>query len=481
MIPGAPVSAGTGVEAATTAYWCRSALIDGAVAARVRVSVADGRIVALAFGVEPVADDVVLHGLVLPGLANAHSHCFHRALRSRSEAGSGTFWTWREEMYRVASALDPDRYHRLARAVYGEMVAAGITVVGEFHYLHHRPDGRPHPEPRAMAEALLAAAGEVGIRITLLDTLYLHGGFDEGGGAEAGPAARAEAVHRPVSEQQRRFCDGAVDGWVERVDGYRPGPGVRIGAAIHSVRSVDEAAAGRLASWAAEREAVVHVHLSEQRAENDQCRGATGLTPTGLLDRAGALGPRAVAVHATHLTEEDLAVLARSGTGVCLCPSTEADLADGIGPSEALARAGVALSLGSDSHAVIDLLAEARSVELHQRLATNRRGVHPALDLLAMATVNGHRHLGWDDGGRIEVGARADLVAVSLDSVRTAGAGDRAVEAVVFAAGAADVTDVVIDGRHLVTDGGHRGLDVADELRSAIDDLAAAVERSEDL
>jgi formiminoglutamate deiminase len=377
---------------------------------------------------------------VLPGLANTHSHAFHRVLRGRTHGGRGSFWTWREQMYEVAGRLDPDTYHALARAVYGEMVLAGITCVGEFHYLHHGPDGTPYADPNAMGHALIAAARDAGIRLTLLDTLYLTSGVDG----------------RPLDGVQRRFGDGDAERWAARVADVRAGPHARVGAAAHSVRAVP---ADQLKTLAGAP--VLHVHLSEQRAENDQCRAVYGCTPTELLRRHGLLGPGTTAVHATHLTGEDIAAL--GGTGVCFCPTTERDLADGIGPARALADAGARISLGSDSHAVIDLLAEARALEMDERLATERRGHFTAADLLAAAT--GHACLGWDDAGRIAAGQRADLVAVALDTVRTAGARP---EQAVFAATAADVTDVVVDGRRVVTGGRHTGFDVPTALREVL-------------
>jgi cytosine/adenosine deaminase-related metal-dependent hydrolase len=205
------------------------------------------------------------------------------------------------------------------------------------------------------------------------------------------------------------------------------------------------------------------VHLSEQPAENEACLAVHGCTPTELLHRHGVLGPGTTAVHATHLTDHDIELLAATGTGVCLCPTTERDLADGIGPARRLADAGVPLSLGSDSHAVIDMFEEARGMELDERLATRRRGHFSPAELIAAASA--HAALGWPDAGRIEVGARADLVAVSLDSVRTAGADPAGI---VFAATGADVTDVIVDGRHVVKGGRHTAFDVPAALREVL-------------
>ncbi len=430
-------------------FWARHAWT-GALEHDVLIEVTGGRITALRPSAAP-GDAVVLDGLVLPGLANGHSHAFHRALRGATQAGSGTFWTWRETMYRVAAALTPDRYLQLARAVYAEMALAGITCVGEFHYLHHAPGGVAYGDPNAMGEALIEAAEQAGIRITLLDACYLSSGFG-----------------LPPDETQLRFSDGSADAWAERVSALKDRDHARIGAAVHSVRAVPAAGLGVVARWAEERRAPIHAHVSEQPAENEACLDAYGVTPTRLLADHGVLGPRATAVHATHLTPEDIALLGGSATTVCMCPTTERDLADGIGPARDVQEAGSPLSLGSDSQAVIDLFEEARAMELNERLRTRRRGHWTAAALLRAATADGHASLGWPDAGRIEVGAFADLVTVSLDSVRTAGP-SQGLETAVFAATAADVTDVVAGGRVIVRHGVHRLVpDVPGELRAAV-------------
>ncbi len=440
-------------------YWCELALVDGHVVADVSVTVADGRFASVEPGTAPSAGSTRLHGLTLPGLANAHSHAFHRALRSRTQVEGGTFWTWRELMYCAAARLDPERYHRLARATFAEMVLAGITAVGEFHYLHHQADGTPYDDPNAMGEALLAAAADAGVRITLLDTLYLHGGLEAAG-------------YLPVEGVQRRCRDRNADSWAERVALLRPSSSQRIGAAIHSVRAVDPESMSAAVEWAATTQAPLHAHVSEQLVENYQCLAHHTLTPTGVLQQAGVLDRRFTAVHATHLIDDDISALAATGSSVCLCPTTERDLGDGIGPTTLLADADVPMCLGSDSHAVIDLFEEARAVELDERLRSQRRGVHTVEDLVAMATVNGHHSLGWSDAGAIVVGGRADLVTIALDTVRTAGTTTaNAAEAAVFAAAAPDVTHVMIDGSPLVVGGTHVRIDVAGELHAAITDL----------
>ena len=230
------------------------------------------------------------------------------------------------------------------------------------------------------------------------------------------------------------------------MDALRPAPHARIGAAVHSVRAVPPAEVDVVADWAARRGAPLHVHLSEQPAENDACLAGYGVTPTRLLAEHGALGPCSTAVHATHLTADDIALLGGSGTYACLCPTTERDLADGIGPAPALAAAGSRITLGSDSHAVIDLFEEARAVELDERLRSLRRGHFDGAALLRAATVNGHASLGWPEAGRIAAGAPADLVSIRLDTARTAGIDPAQV---VFAATAADIDTVVVGGREV--------------------------------
>ncbi len=438
-------------------YWLEHAWLDTNVEPGVALDVKDGRIAAVRTGVDaPPPGAEILRGLTVPGLANAHSHAFHRALRGTVQVGSGTFWTWREVMYSFADKLTPDTYHALARAVYAEMALAGVTAVGEFHYVHHAPGGTPYADPNAMGEALIAAAADAGIRITLLDTAYLSSGFGQA-----------------PDRHQLRFSDGTADAWAERCSVLKERDHARIGAAIHSVRAVPARQLATVARWAEERRAPLHVHLSEQTAENDACRAAHGCTPTRLLADHGVLGPRTTGVHNTHLTDEDIALLGSTGTGTCMCPTTERDLADGIGPAVALQRAGSPLCLGSDSHAVIDLLEEARAMELNERLRTRTRGHWTAAALLRAASADGHAALGWGDAGTLEAGALADFTTIALDSVRTAGPVPRlGAETAVFAASAADVRHTVVGGRHVVRDGAHTLVpDVPQALAAAVEAL----------
>lgn len=381
----------------------------------------------------PAPDAVRLPGLVLPGLVNGHSHAFHRALRGR--AGGADFWQWRDGMYAVAARLDPPSCAALAAACYAEMLEAGITTVCEFHYLH---------QPVEMDDALVAAARVAGIGLVLLDTCYLQAGFG----------------NEQLTPVQRRFSDGSVDAWAARASALAARhPDVVVGAAIHSVRAVDEQSMAAVAAWAAERSVPLHLHLSEQPAENEACLAATGRTPAQLAARAGVLGPQTTAVHATHVSAADIDLLGSSGTTVCLCPTTERDLADGVGPATALSAAGCPLAVGSDSHAVIDLFEEARAIELDERLVTGVRGQHQPEALLGAAT-----------GGRaLVVGAPADFVVLSLESPRLAGFDPEAAAAhVVFSATAADVDSVVVGGRQAVAGGRHVCIDTAAALRAAI-------------
>jgi formiminoglutamate deiminase len=436
-------------------FWCERAWLGaGRVEEGVLIQLVGERIDTVLTGVSaPPARAETLRGLVIPGLANAHSHCFQRALRGRTHQATGSFWTWREQMYELARSLDPDSLLALARATFAEMALAGVTLVGEFHYLHHGSGGTPYTDINAMGNAVSRAAEEAGVRLTLIDACYLHGGI----GIDPSPV-------------QRRFCDRDVEGWAGRVDRLAEGPMVRVGAAIHSVRAVDPNSAAVVAAWATERAAPLHAHVSEQRAENEECMSAYSATPTAMLAQAGALSNRFTAVHATHVSNGDAALLGRTGGFCCVCPTTERDLADGIGPASRLREAGARLTLGSDSNALIEPFEEARAVELDERLATGERGAHRGDDLLAAATANGYASLGWREGGVLRSGMLADFVAVRLDSVRLAGARvEQLVDSLVFAGGAADVGDVIVSGRFVVRDGRHGTIDVPQELAAAIE------------
>jgi len=413
---------------------------------------------------QPLATARRLPGLTMPGLANAHSHAFHRALRGATQAGRGTFWSWRERMYQVAGRLDPDGYLKLATAVYAEMALAGISCVGEFHYLHHGPGGTPYADPNEMGRVLIEAASRAGLRITLLDTCYLSGGL------------AADGRQEPLEGVQLRFGDADGAAWAARAAALgldalgSLGPRARAGAAIHSIRAVPPGQMPEVVAWSHRYGAPLHVHVSEQVAENRACIAAHRATPAEVLESAGVLGPRTTAVHATHLTDSDVGLLGDSRCYACFCPTTEAELADGIGPARDLADAGSAITLGTDSQAVIDVLEEARRVELDERLASQERCHFTAAELATAATAAGHASLGWPEAGDLAVGGLADFTTVALDSVRTAG-GTRgtALESVIFCASAADVRHLVVGGEEVVTDGRHTQLDdVPGALAAAI-------------
>ncbi|NYE36624.1 formiminoglutamate deiminase [Nocardioides cavernae] len=428
-----------------TAYLLERAWLGDRFADDVLVDVEHGRFTSVTPDSDPPRA-IPVRGLVVPGLANTHSHAFHRALRGRTQRERGTFWTWRDQMYAVAARLDPDTYLALARATYREMAAAGITCVGEFHYVHHRPDGSPYADPNEMGEVLVEAARQAGVRITLLDTLYLSSGFGV-----------------PPQGAQLRYTDHGVEAWADRVDALPAAPHALTGMAVHSVRAVPASDLGAVAGRLGGRP--FHVHLSEQVAENTACLEAYGITPARLLADHGLLAPTTSLVHATHLTDDDIDLIGAARAHASFCPTTERDLGDGIGPSRRLHDAGARLTLGSDSHAVIDLFEEMRAVELDERLATQQRGHWSAVELLTAATTDGHASLGWDDAGAIAVGRRADLVVVDPASPRTAGAG-RDEGAVVFAATAEDVQRVMVDGQWVVEEG--QRYDVGLALEAAV-------------
>ena len=436
--------------APVTIFRCAQAIIDGAVRSDIDIHCANGMItqIAPAAPTPPLAPVESLPGVVLPGFADAHSHAFHRALRGRTHDRGGTFWTWRQDMYRLADGLDPDSLRALTLALYVEELCAGYTAVGEFHYLHHGPGGRPYDEPNAMGLAIADAAVDAGIRLTLIDVAYLAGGFAE-----------------PVTGTQLRFSDGDADRWAKRVSSLTssltsalpsPAPArrdgvVRVGVGVHSVRAVPPRQLPAVAELANDADLVLHAHLSEQAAENDAAVSATGATPTQLLADAGVLGPRTALVHGTHLTDADVEIIGRHHSAVVICPATEADLGDGLPSAPRLSSAGARLALGGDQHVIVDPFAQARGLEYGDRLARGRRGAFSPAALLAAATVGSHDAI-FSPGGRLAVGAPADLVAVRTDSARTAGC---APEQLVMAACAADVAVVVVGGAVVARDGAH--------------------------
>ncbi len=388
---------------------------------------------------------------------NAHSHAFHRVLRGRThegaDGGAGTFWTWCDQMYAAAAGLSPASYEQLATAVFAEMVTCGWSAVGEFHYLHHQVGGAPYGtdgvgEEHAMERALARAARAAGIRLVLLDTCYLQGGLTADGEAIA------------LNETQKRFSDGTAAGWLERhgrlaaaLAEEDAGSGlVSLGAAIHSVRAVPLAAMAEIAAGL-DPAMPLHIHLSEQPAENESAQAAYGASPTALLEQAGLLGNRLSAVHATHLSERDITALGAAGAGIVMCPTTEADLGDGIGPARELADAGAVISLGTDQHAVVDPYLEQRALEHGERLRSGVRGRFSPAEISAAAREGGMRSLGLSPND--------DHLLVRTDSVRTIGSRSAQLP---LTATASDIFEVHINGLQVAANGIHTRLGDPAEL-----------------
>lgn len=328
----------------------------------------------------------------IPAMPNAHSHAFQRALRGRGErpgpAGTDDFWSWRTEMFALAATLEPASMRRLARETYAEMAGAGYGVVGEFHYVHHRPDGTPYLEPNEMARAVAEAAVEAGLPIVLLPAAYHRGGWD--------------GQDLPPQPGQRRFCDPDVGTFLGRVDGLRQWaasvPGVEVGIAAHSVRAVPASWLEAIAAYSERHGLVRHVHAHEQRRELAECQAEHGCSPIALLGQTGFLGPLASVIHGIHVLSEDVAMLAGSETTVVSCPTTEGNLGDGYLPAMAYSEAGVPLAIGSDSQVRIDPFEEARELETGSRRERQlRSGLLAAVgDLWGELCRNGYRSLGLD-------------------------------------------------------------------------------------
>ncbi|MEO8744687.1 MAG: formimidoylglutamate deiminase [Candidatus Dormiibacterota bacterium] len=385
----------------------------------VLIEVENGLFKAVTEGVARPSQATAMNGYTIPGFANVHSHAFQTVLRGRVETGAGNFWEWRDAMFRAAAGWGAPEYRLHCMQVFGEMLNAGITAVGEFHYLHALGND--------LGQAVIDAAKETGIRVTLIDACYLRGGLDG----------------RPLQGAQRSFSDGDAERWAKRVDRLKDEDGVRIGAAIHSVRAVDPASMRTVADWARERGAPLHIHLAEQPAEVEECMAVEGCSPARLLEREGILGSDLTAVHAIHLDDDDIALLGGHRVSVCACATTERELGDRVGPLQALAGAGCKLCVGSDSNAIIDAFEEARGLELDQRRATGRRVLHQPEDLLRAATVNGMGSLGWE-AGELKPGMLADFIEVVPNTEFDA-------SGLVFGHSASDVLTVVVGGKTVVS------------------------------
>lgn len=429
-----------------------------------------GRITRIGHRVELDSPDAIrLPGRALmPGFVNAHSHAFQRLIRGRmqwrpADATVANFWSWREAMYGAALRLSPEDVYAVSRYCFLEMLRAGITTVGEFHYLHNAADGRPYSDRTELAQRVIAAARDVGIRICLLNTCYATG-----------------AIGQPLRPEQRRFDTGDVDTYVastEKIADRAVGdPLVSVGVAPHSVRAVPREWIGTLHAWAATRDLPFHMHVSEQPAEVEECTAAYGLRPIEMLDEDGILDERFTGVHATHIDDREVVMLAISGATVCACPTTERDLGDGFLRGGDLLRAGAQIALGSDSQTMLDMLEEARLVEYNERLRRLQRvlltrGADDVLEvapvLMQMTTRAGARSLRVP-AGVLEEGALADLIGIDLDHQAVAGWTTASLPAMLaFSAPPDVVSDVWVGGRNVVANRAHaRQEDVAREFNA---------------
>ena len=412
----------------------------------------NGRVAGLASRetVPPEAEVILLRGkALLPGLANAHSHTFQRLFRGRAEGrsvGGDSFWTWREQMYRAALFLTPDELYAVARAAFLEMICAGITVVGEFHYLHRDPEGRPYDDPNLLGKLVVEAAQSVGLRICLLRTAYFRAGFE-----------------RQPHPGQRRFYESPEEylrNLQQLAGAYSHVPDVTVGAAPHSIRAVPIPEMMQIAEFAYGR-MPLHMHISEQIAENEACVAEYGMTPVHLLADKDILSPKATLVHAIHLSEAEFAAVSAAGAAICSCPTTERNLGDGIFPADTAFRLGIPVALGTDSQAQIDILEDARQLEYHLRLRERLRGIldtpeqPAAARLFRSATASGYAALGLD-GGSLAPGQFADFFTVHLDDLSILGVDAASLaEQAVFALSKSAIRDVAVGGKLILHDGRH--------------------------
>ena len=403
---------------------------------------------------------------LLPGLVNAHSHAFQRVIRGRTEhrtqSQRDTFWTWREVMYSAAARLSPEDIYDASRMAFLEMALSGITAVGEFHYLHHAPDGSVYDDPNLLAKEVVRAANDLGLRIALLRVAYGRSGFET-----------------EANSRQARFIENDPQAYLKHVDelksymaesargraGRPRSQWAWVGVAPHSVRAVPLTYLKEVVSYGDEQRLPVHMHVAEQNAEVSACIHEYGRSPAALLATEGLLSDRFTAVHAIHVTAKAMGPLAEARAMVCACPTTERNLGDGIVPADLLFKTGVRVSLGTDSHVQIDLLEDARELEYHLRLQKTERSVLAPDDdssisglaarLFACSTINGAESIGAPTG-KIEAGCPADFFTVDLDDPSIAGATEKdLLSSIVFAQSRTAVRDVVIGGQRIVEDGRH--------------------------
>ena len=427
--------------------FARKALLQKGWADEVRFTIADGRIAGIQRGAAVEGSDFVA-GVVIPGLDNAHSHAFQRALAGRTERrsprGKDNFWTWRERMYELAGELDPESLAAIAAQAYSEMLASGYTGVAEFHYLHAVAGGR-HPEG-AMAEAILTAARRSGIRLAYIPVLYERAGFEE-----PEPDGHQALFALDPDTFLRHF---------ETVSGAAAGA-VSVGIGAHSLRAVSAESLSQIAALARERGIPLHLHIAEQQREVDQCLAAYGRRPVRWLLENHAVDENWCLVHATHMDEDEVESLAKSGAVVCLCPSTEANLGDGLFPLHHFLSHGGSIAIGSDSHVSINPFEELRWLEYGQRLASRSRNVaslqeaHVGRELFQRALDGGARAMGSGATG-LQEGAAADLVALYDEDPMLVGHDDASLlDALVFSGYRLPIERVMVNGAWQVVDGEH--------------------------
>lgn len=418
-----------------------------------------GRLANIGAAVDPNGASRLINRAVLPGLVNAHSHAFQRVIRARTEyrtSASDSFWTWREMMYQAASRLSAKDLYDASRMAFLEMALSGITAVGEFHYLHHEPDGSSYEDPNLLAKEVVRAARDVGLRITLLRVAYARAGFG-----------------LPENTKQRRFIEPSSDRFLsnyERLAKDLEGDElVKTGIAPHSVRALPLQYLKEVVGYARDLDLPVHMHVSEQQGEVEACAAEYGRRPIELLNSEGILSPRFTAVHAIHVSEECAHSLADARSSVCACPTTERNLGDGVVPADMYARLDVPICFGTDSQVEIDLLEDARELEYHLRLRQQQRAIlarpeeyeHSAIAslLFAYATEKGANSIG-SPGGMLKEGGAADFFSVDLNEPSIAGAQkENLLEAIVFSSSRSAVRDVFVAGKQIIEDGRHRDQD----------------------
>ncbi|NNG05626.1 MAG: formimidoylglutamate deiminase [Inquilinus sp.] len=457
---------------ALTAYLAPLALLPDGWAKRVRIEVdADGAIAKIWPGGDTSGAEA-LSGPVLPGMPNLHSHAFQRAMAGLAERADGgdDFWGWRQVIYRFLDRMGPDEMEAVAAQLYVEMLKAGYTAVAEFHYLHHAPGGSPYADPAELSRQVVAAATRAGIGLTHLPVLYARGGFDDS----------------PLAENQRRFAGDpdrllAIVAALARDHG--DDPNIHFGVAPHSLRAVapDMLAALVAGAHGADPMAPIHIHVAEQTREVEDCLARTGARPVEWLLSEAPLDGRWCLVHATHMNSAETRALAASDAVAGLCPTTEANLGDGLFPLADFLQAGGKLGIGSDSHVSVSPIEELRWLDYGQRLTRRRRAVaadeampSPGERLFRLALQGGAQALGRPVG-RLEAGCRADLLVLDGDSPTLAGrSADRLLDTLVFAGNLNPVRDVMVGGRWVVREGRHtKESAILDGYRRALATLTA--------